>query len=71
LFKGLGNSYKWNGKLKVQHSCHEANKCGDTLDNIGCRMGNGMMFYKSLPTQISHLFAAGQAWISFPRLIKM
>jgi len=38
---------------------------------MGCRMGHGMVFYESCSTQISHLLAADQAEISFPRLIKM
>jgi ribonuclease HI len=58
-------------EVKVQHSYREANNCADALANMGCRMGHGMMFYESCPTQISHLLAADQAGISFSRLIKM
>ncbi|AES80811.1 hypothetical protein MTR_7g085230 [Medicago truncatula] len=49
----------------------EANRCADTLANIGCIMGNEMMFYESCPTQINYLLTADQAGVTFPRLIKM
>ena len=57
--------------MKVKHSYREANRCADTLANIGRIMENEMMFYESCPTQISHLLAADQAGVTFPRLIKM
>jgi len=58
-------------KVKVKHSYREANRCADALANIGCIMGNEMMFYELCPTQINHLLAADKAGVTFPRLIKM
>jgi len=58
-------------EVKVKHSYREANRCADALANIGCIVGNEMMFYESCPTQINHLLAADQAGVTFPRLIKM
>jgi hypothetical protein len=55
--------------VRICHTYREANLCADALAQIGCDLGNSMMYYESCPTQIRHLVTADAAGASVPRLV--
>ncbi|CAJ2653650.1 unnamed protein product [Trifolium pratense] len=71
LCKKILRILQFDWEVKIRHTYREANLCADALANIGCGLGDTVIFYESCPTQIRHLFALDAAGTTVSRLVSL
>lgn len=59
------------GRLRFNIPTVRANKCADLLANIGCDLGDPLIYYEFCSTPLSLLFAADIMGVDIPRLITL
>jgi hypothetical protein len=69
LVKHIWRILELDWKVEVSHTYREANRCADTLDNIGCSADYETMMYDVCPSHLSDLLAADCTGLSTPKLI--
>ncbi|MCH88324.1 ribonuclease H, partial [Trifolium medium] len=57
--------------VEIEHSYREAKMCADALANIGCSLGEEMIFFDVCPPQIREICEKDRMGFPTPRLILM